>query len=249
MTFTINNLAASPCGTPKLDLDTFLAELAGMGFKKVELFTRWCVSAVDCHSDPALCVAQGRRHGLSFSSLHLPPIEENLDIAEAVAAARFAAAISAKVVIFKAVSRPVYIQSARAFLEATANLPVTPVLQNHFNTPISTIENYREVLAGTANPRMKTLLEVGHFEAAGIPWRNGYEFLRGSIALVHIKDMLSRRPVPFGTGEVNLPELFRTLAADGYAGDFVVEIETEPPAERLTRTREAFAYLQNHCLA
>jgi sugar phosphate isomerase/epimerase len=238
-------LAVSPCSNPEWDLDSVLAAYAEIGFRKFEVFTSWCKSAFDVGRDPGFYLRMGRKHGMTFSSLHLPPVDGSApeQFAPAVAAARFAAALGVKVVLFKAKSRPAYVQAARPFLDAIQGLPVTPVLQNHKGTPITTLEDFREVLAGIGDPRLKALLEVGHFHSVGVSWRAGWELLKDRLALVHIKDQVGAQSVPFGTGEVDLMGLLRHLDATGYAGDLVVEMETSDQENRVRYLREAFAYL------
>jgi sugar phosphate isomerase/epimerase len=248
MSFSVSNLSASPCGFMQLPIDESMGAFREMGYTKFEAFTHGKPSALDPAKGPDAALATAKKHGLTYSSAHLPHVEEDLGVGEAVEVATFAAAIGVPVVLFKAVSRPVFIKSAKAFLDATEDLPITPVLQNHFGTPISTLEDFREVIDGIADPRMKTLLEVGHFEAAGIPWEQGHELLGGSIALVHVKDMKDRKPVPFGTGAVDLPGLFKAMAGDGYTGDFVIELETEPREERVAEMGKAMEYLMTNCL-
>jgi sugar phosphate isomerase/epimerase len=248
MSFGVGNLSASPCGFMHVPIDESMSAFREMGYTKFEAFSHGAPSALDPGKGPDAALAAAKKHGLTYSSAHLPKVGEDLDVTEAVSVAKFAVAIGAPVVLYKAVSRSAYIKAAAAFLDAIEDLPITPVLQNHFGTPISTLEDFREVIDGINDPRMKTLLEVGHFEAAGIPWERGYELLSGSIALVHVKDMRDRKPVPFGTGNVDLPGLFRTMDDEGYTGDFVIEMETEPREERIPQMGRALEYLKANCL-
>ena len=245
---TLDRFAVSPCSNPELGLDEALREYAKIGFRKFEGFTSWAKSALDWHKAPEEYLAKARAHGFEFVSLHLPPINDDREasLREAVQAARFARDLGAKVVLFKAASRPHYIAAAKPFLDAVAGLGVTPVLQNHFGTPITTLDDFREVVEGIGDPRMKTLLEVGQFHSAGVRWRDGWELLRESVALVHIKDQVDNRPVPFGEGEIDLAGLFRHMAAVGYTGDYVVEMEAaRGDTERtLQLLRDARAYLE-----
>lgn len=244
---TMESFAASPCSNPELDLDQTLSRYAALGYRKFEAFTSWAKSALDFTLEPEFYLAKARKCGMQFTSMHLPPINDDLEgsLAKAVAAAEFAKAIGASVVLFKASSRANYIAAGRRFLDATEGLGITPVLQNHFGTPISSLADFREVIEGINDPRMKTLLEVGHFHTAGVLWRDGWELLRESVALVHIKDQLGRTPVPFGQGEVDLVGLFRHMTSVGYPGNYVVEMEaamgeTERTIELL---RDARVYL------
>lgn len=249
----MSRLAGSPCCIPKMPLDEILAAYAELGFVKFEAFTSWCASQLDVAADPAAYRALAERHGMRFGSLHLPPVGEDLDVGPAVRAARFADELGAGVVLFKAASREVYIRSAKPFLDAldAGGIGVAPALQNHTGAPISSLDDFREVLDGIDDPRMKAVLEVGHFQRVGVHWREGAELLAGRIALVHVNDIADGRSVPYGTGEVDFPGLFAHLADTGYGGDVVIELELETrddDAERTLRCLgEALDYLRTRC--
>jgi sugar phosphate isomerase/epimerase len=247
--FAVEKLVASPCCNPEMGLEEVLAAYSGLGFRKFEVFTSWAKSAFDIDADPAAYRALGERYGLRFTSFHLPAVGDDQaeTPARAVQAARFAAALGVGVVLFKATSRPNYIRAARPFLDAIAEPGITPVLQNHAGAAISTLEDFREVLGGIGDPRMKALLEVGHFHKAGVPWQAGCDLLGDRIALVHIKDMIGGQSVPFGTGEIDLPALFRHLRAMGYDGDYVVEMEVADREHTLRYLQQALRYLQERC--
>jgi len=243
----IDRLAASPCCNPELSLDDALAAYSKLGFRKFEVFTTWVGSAFDVDADPAFYLDKGEQYGIRFVSLHLPPVEDDLSIDRAVQGAKFAEAIGAGVVLFLATSRENTIRAAGPFLDAVDGLDVTPVLQNHFGAPISSAADFREVLKGIGDPRMKACLEVGHFHSAGVSWQAGSDLLAGRIELVHIKDQIGPQSVPFGTGEIDLPGLFRHMKSTGYQGDYVVEMEVKDRENTLPYLAEAVGYLQTHC--
>lgn len=243
-------IAVSPCSNPPMALDEALASYAALGYRNFEVFTSWAKSAFDYRGDPQFYLAMGRRHGMAFTSMHLPAIaadrlEETL--AEAVAAARFADAIGVAVVLFKAKDRPTYINVAPAFLDAVEGLGVTPVIQNHFGSPLSTLEDVREVYEGIADSRLHTLLEVGHFHSAGVDWREAAEYLGDSITLVHLKDQVGRQSVPFGTGEIDLAGLFRYLDGKAYDGRYVVEMEVRDEENTLAYLADAYHFMKRYC--
>ncbi|MCC7353421.1 MAG: sugar phosphate isomerase/epimerase [Anaerolineae bacterium] len=248
----MENIVVSPCSDPEMTPEEAVAAYARLGYRKFEVFTGWGptkrVNAFDMERDPAYYLELGRCCGMRFTSAHLPPVKDDLDLARAVQTARFAQAIGAGIVIFKATSRPNYIKAAGPFLDAIQGLGITPVLQNHAGAPLSTLDDYREVLAGIRDPRMKTLLEVGQFHSVGTSWQEGYDLLGDSVALVHIKDQIGRQSVPFGKGEIDLPGLFRHMRSVGYTGDFVVEMEVADRENTLQYLAEARDYLQKYCL-
>lgn len=245
----MGNIAVSPCSNPRMRLDEALAAYSALGYRKFEAFTGWVKSALDLTAEPGLYRQEAGRHGISFSSLHLPPVTDDVDstLARAIRAARFAEAIGARVVLFKADTRANYIRAGRRFLDAVEGLNVAAVLQNHKGTAISTPADFREVLEGIDDRRMKALLEVGHFHSVGVSWQQGCELLAGRIALVHVKDQLGAQSVPFGAGEVDLPGLFAHMHSIGYAGDYVVEMEVQDEANTLAYLGDALRYLRENC--
>ncbi|MGQ9807666.1 MAG: sugar phosphate isomerase/epimerase family protein [Armatimonadota bacterium] len=246
----ITRLAASPCCHPEMTVAEAMAAYSRLGFRKFEAFTSWVASAFDVDAPPSLYSDLAHRFGMSYSSLHLPPVtaEDDGSLERAVRAARFASAVGAPVVLFKASSRELYIRAGKAFLEMIRGLELTPVLQNHAGSPITTLEDFGEVLEGISDPRMKTVLEVGHFHSAGVHWRDGHALLGDTVALVHIKDQIGSQSVPFGTGEIDLPGLFRHLREAGYKGDFVVEMEVEDRDNTLRYLSDAIEYLCERCV-
>ena len=225
----LDQLAASPCSNPDMEAGEAIAAYAGLGYRKFEVFTSWAKSAFDFSADPETYLAMAWPHGMRFTSMHLPRIEADVEagVREAVAASRFARALGVTVVIFKAATRNLYIEAARPYLDAVEGLGVVPAVQNHVGTPITTLEDYRAVLDGVADDRMEAVLEVGMFYAIGVPWQPACDLLDGRIALVHLKDHIGQRRVPFGTGEVDFAGLIRHLDAQGYAGEYVVEMEVD----------------------
>ena len=247
-----DQIAVSPCSRPAMPLDEVLAAYAAIGYRRFEIFTAGLKSAFDYKADPEFYISAGARHGMQFLSLHLPPIRrEQMDetLADAVRAAEFAAAIGVKIVLYKAADRPTYIEAAGRFLDAIAGLDITPVVQNHFGTPTSSLDNIKEVMEGIGDERMKSLLEVGQYHSAGVTWREAAEYLGGSIALVHIKDQIGPQSVPFGKGEVDLPGLFAFLDDSGYNGCYVVEMEVEDPENTLKYLEDAMGYMKSFCKA
>src|SRR5882672_8617064 len=223
----LDDIVVSSCSLPEHDLPTILGVCREIGYRNFEVFTSWAKSAVDYHQDPAPFRDLFEHHGMRVHSFHLPPIGDDVGatLAESLAACRFAKALGAEVVLYKATSRPGYRAAATRFLDGACDLGLTPVVQNHAGTAVSTLEDVREVLDGIADDRLKALLEVGHFHSVGVGWKRAYEQLEGRIALVHIKDQIGRQSVPFGSGEIDLPGLFARLDEDRYRGKYVVEME------------------------
>jgi len=250
-----NRLVISPCCNPDLDLESALAAYSALGFTQFEAFSSWANSALSLDVPAEEYKKLFEKYGMRVTSFHLSPITDEADSFDmAIKYAEFANAMGAEVVLYKAASRELYIQNAKRFLDTTAHLSIIPVVQNHFGTAVSTLDDVKEVTEGIADTtanvtnvgRMKNLLEVGHFHTAGVLWNEGYNYLGANrIALVHIKDQLGGLSVPFGTGEIDLKGMFKTLEADGYTGKYVVEMEVEDKENTLKYLQQAVEYIKN----
>jgi sugar phosphate isomerase/epimerase len=238
-----------------MPLAELLPKYRELGFNKFEGFSRWAEARFDYTQDPLQVRKALADHGFTLTSFHLPPITEDIEasLKEALVAARFAAQIGdGVVVLYKAAFKELFGRSARRFLDAmeAEKLNLTPVLQNHFGSAISTLEDYREVLADINDPRMKAVLEVGHFQRAGIHWRDGWELLGDGIGLIHVNEIRDGRSVHFGTGEVDFTGLMKHVRNSRFTGNIVVELELEnhatSPDETLNGLKQAVTYL-NSC--
>jgi sugar phosphate isomerase/epimerase len=234
-----SRLVASPCCLPRHSLDDLYPAYRRLGFAKFEGFSSWAAAAFDWKSNPAPVRARAREEGFEITSFHLPPLtdEGEKSFEEALSAARFAAALGAKVALFKARKREHFRTWGRRFLDAVEaeNLGLAVALQNHKGSSISTLDDYREVFALLENdPRLKAVLEVGHFQRLGIPWHRGWALLADRITLIHVNEIREGRSVHFGTGEVDFAGLMERVKTSGYSGDIVVELELDNAAPEET---------------
>lgn len=243
----IDRFAVSPCSNPNMLLDAVLDAYAGLGFRRFEGFSSWAASAFRIEEDGADYRTRLAARGMTLSSFHLPPVnDDGPSLDRAVAAARFAREAGAPVVLFKADTIERYIAAAGDFLDRSEAFGLVPVLQNHFGTAISTLRDFDRVMSGIADSRMRSLLEVGHLHSAGVSWHDGVRQLGDTVALVHIKDQIGTRSVPFGTGEIDLPELFAALDRQGYAGEYVIEMEVTDTQNTLAYLNKARAFVGAH---
>ncbi len=245
---TINDLVISPCSIPDMELDDVLKTFSELGYHKFEIFTSWVKSAFDYNADPDKYLHLGKKYNMKFTSFHLPVVKEDTEnsVKEAIKADEFAAALNVKVALFKAETRPLFINTARQFLDATQHLDIIPVIQNHYGTALSILEDVKEVLEGINDKRMQALLEVGHFHSAGVSWKQGFDYLQDRIALIHIKDQIGKQSVPFGTGEIDLYGLFENMDSAGYRGDYVVEMEVQDTENTVKYLKEAIEYIKKY---
>jgi sugar phosphate isomerase/epimerase len=231
-----------------MSLDDVLSTLSRLGYRGFEAFTSWVKSAFDYRADPGLYLRALEANGMTVCSLHLPPVTADFDatLAQAIGAARFARAVGAEIVLFKAATRELYARAARPFLDATDGLGLTAVVQNHAGTALSSLDDVRAALEAIADDRMRALLEVGHFHSVGVGFRDAYAALGPRVALVHIKDQIGAQSVAFGTGEIDLPGLFELLATGGYKGKIVVEMEVKDRENTVKYLADALTYLGQH---
>ncbi len=246
-------LVGSPCCLPQWSYEALLPAYAELGFTKLEAFSEWANARLNWREPPATAAQKAEASGIAITSFHLPLIrEENTEqgLENAVAAARYAEALGAGIVLFKAATKAVFDQVGEQFLDTLdrEKIQITPVLQNHKGSAISTLEDFQEVFERLGNdPRLKAVLEVGHFQRVGVPWQAGWDFLGDRIALIHVNEIRDQKSVPYGTGEVDFAGLLRKIKSTGYSGDIVVELELETrdtqPQETLTGLRDAIALL------
>jgi len=155
-----NNLVVSPCSNPEMTLDEALSAYSAIGYTKFEAFTGWAKSSLDIEADPAEYAKKAASYGIRFTSMHLAQITENVDasLAYAIKGARFAAKLGAEVVLFKAKTRGLFAEAGPKFLDAIEGLGITPVLQNHKGTAITTLDDFRDVIEGINDLRMRHTL-------------------------------------------------------------------------------------------
>lgn len=222
----MDQLAISPICNPEFSLEEALRAYANLGFKHFEIHNAPGVGAKFLpDGDVPGFLALARKHGMDYTSFHLPVVKDEASFRAALEAARQAERLGCEALLFRAPTVEAYGEWLPRFLDETDGLKPFVVVTNHKNTAISNLDDYREVLQRVDDSRLRCLLEVGHFHAVGIRWEEGYELLKGKVGLVHIKDIKDGSSVPYGQGEVDFGKLLRTLADDGYRGRIVVELE------------------------
>lgn len=248
----IQRLVGSPCCLPLLSQQVLYPAYQKLGFTKYEAFSHWAKCRHEWTRNAEDDCRTAGQYGLQITSYHLPPITENLEVslADAIAAARYASRLGAKIVLFKATKKEFFGLVGKRFLDAIEDekLNLTPVLQNHAGSAISTLQDYRDVFALLDHdPRIRAILEVGHLQRLGIHWREGWDLLQDRIALIHVNDIRNGKSVLYETGEVDFIGLISQVKTSGYAGDIVVELELEPceldPRQTLDGLRHAIIFL------
>jgi sugar phosphate isomerase/epimerase len=262
-------LVSSPCCLPALSGAELFPLYRELGFAKYEAFSEWAAARHDPAGNAGADRASLADFGLRATSFHLPAIRDDAGADAALAAARYAADLGAKIVLFKAAERPLFARHGKRLLDAAEELGLTVVLQNHAGSAITTLADYEEVFSSLGHdPRLRAVLEVGHFQRVKIPWRDGWDFLEvghfqrvkipwrdgwdflgDRVALIHLNEIRAGQSVLFGTGEVDMAGLLREIKLRRYEGDIVVELELADnwtnPAATLEGLRQALAHLES----
>ena len=74
----------------------------------------------------------------------------------------------------------------------------------------------------------------GHWARSGIKGVDGFKLLEGQMISIHLKDMAvfgdvkAKECVPFGEGVNDIPAVIAELKRQNYAGQFILEYESEP---------------------
>ena len=245
-------LVCSPCCLSAMTTEEIYPAYQKLGFTKYEAFSSWTRARHGWTHDPIADQKLAASHGLKIISYHLPPITDDVEVslAQALQAARYASQLGVGIVLLKTTRKELFGIAGKRFLDAVESekLNLTTVVQNHAGSAITTPQDYRDVFAlFDHDPRLRAILEVGHFQRIGVSWREGWDLLRERIALIHVNEIRAGKSVPYGAGEVDFSGLMKQIKTSGYGGDIVVELELETnhtePQETLDGLRDAIHFL------
>jgi sugar phosphate isomerase/epimerase len=219
-------IVVSACALRDSPLDHVVETYTRLGYQQMECFSRWTASALDERQPADPLRDRIAQVGMSFYSLHLPPVTEDVPttLREALAALKFASDLGMRLVVFAAKSLPLYLQVLPVVLTAAEPLRLTVTIEIHANTVIASLADALNLFRQVPDPRLKAVLEVGHLHKAGDHWRDACRALGERIAIVHLKDIKEGRNVGFHQGEIDLDGLVAHLRERSYAGAFVIEI-------------------------
>ena len=247
----LNRIAASSTGGDNpLTLEESLRSYSSMGYKKFELYMQGRGASPDLAKGADYVLEVASRYGMTYSSLHLVAVEADFGetLQSAVADTLFAEKLGIPVVVFNATEKSHYAAAMKKFLEAIGDSPVTPVVQIHEGRALDTLEDVIEVLEQINDERVKVLHEVGTYHNRGQSWKKICDVFGSRIGLVHVKDMIGGQSMPFGTGEIDLPALFKEMEEKlGYKGDYVIEIDPPNRSNTNQYIAQAFEYIKEHC--
>jgi sugar phosphate isomerase/epimerase len=249
-------LSCSSCCVPRLSLDEALTLFADAGYAYFETFTTWTGAKLDAHHvDRSDVKRRIGDHGLRLSSLNVEnfPAETEADYAARADRQKrnveWAAEMGCGHVNFKGGARTeedmrALIRGATDLSRFCEDLPVALAVGNHHGNRVQDLGDITRVLGEVRHPKLGLLLDIGHFHSAGEPIPPIVHAHRDRLSLVHTKDQIGTRSVPFGEGEIDSADLLRRVSSTGYDGFLVVEIEVQDEENSPRYVREARPYLQ-----
>ncbi len=99
---------------------------------------------------------------------------------------------------------------------------------NRYWNPQTTLDAVKD------RPGLYAAPDNGHWARSGIKGIDGFKLLEGQMISIHLKDMEvfgevnARKCVPFGEGVNDLPSVIAELKRQNYAGQFIIEYESDP---------------------
>ena len=245
----IQRIAASATGgdnTGKTYEDV-IPDYSSMGYKKFELYATGRGASPDYSKGSKYYADMAKKHGLTYSSFHLPPIKDNdpASFEDALKWAQFAEELEIPVCVFNSFKKESYVSLLTRMIDEVEKrkFKFNLVVQIHEGRAIETLEDIVDVLNEVTHPRVSALHELGSFHALGISWKKVIDTFWPRIGLFHLKDMIGPQSVPFGTGEVDFKALFDEVDKIGYKGDFVIELSPVDKENTNRYIREALQYL------
>ena len=116
-------------------------------------------------------------------------------------------------------------------------------LGNHKSNRLEGLEDYKAVMPNVSE-RAKVLVDTGHLLAAGEDIMPFAEAFPERIGLVHLRDQVSDKPIPFGEGDLPFEPLLKLLHDANYSGYLVIELEHVDWAPLVDATLAAREYVE-----
>ena len=243
----IQRIAASATGADaRRPFDEVVLEYSAMGYRQFELYANGRGSSPDYSKGAAYYAQKAKEQGLTYSSLHLPAIEDGNgeSFEEALKWYSFACELGIPVCVFNSHKKESYARLLAKFVaEIEAQKPIL-VVQIHEGRSLESLEDVQQVFKEVDHPKVMALHELGSYHAIGVSWQKVIDTFWPRIGLFHLKDMVGTQSVAFGTGEVDFAALFNAVDSIGYQGSFVVELSTVDKENTNKYIADAFQYLK-----
>jgi L-ribulose-5-phosphate 3-epimerase len=127
-------------------------------------------------------------------------------------------------------------------------LPVAEAneIELHLETSLAP-EPFADLLERCNHPLVRVNYDSGNSASLGYTVADEFAAYGGRIGSVHIKDRKrGGGTLPLGTGDADLPALFRSLARLKYKGDFVLQIARSEPGREVPWIVQNLAFVAAH---
>ncbi len=236
-------------------LDNTFALVSRAGFRKADLWG----GPPNYANDPSVCdmagiKAKAAEYGLRVANLGTYPglkllevghVSEMREMRWAIENAAFLGARSIRVHAGSGEDPEIIPKLIQFFAEASryaARYHVHLGVENHKGSISGDPDLIMRLVRAVGSPSFGILFEPANLMQCRVDYREAYRVFRGSIVHVHLKDSRwvgdTYERTMLGEGDVDWGWVTRSLADDGYIGDFALEYEiqdTVPIAEGLPK--------------
>lgn len=134
-------------------------------------------------------------------------------------------------------------QCVLALLHSLLPAAEAAAIELHLETSLAPPE-FAKFLAQLRSPRVKVTYDSGNSSSLGYRPEQEFGAYGNRIGSVHIKDRLrGGASVPLGRGHTDFPAIFDALSAEGYLGDFVLEVARGEPGQEACWARNNRAFV------
>lgn len=217
-------------------LDEVLTTIAAAGFRAVALSME-AVRHAAAERDAERLTQRIRAHGLIVASFQTDDLaaattDQARDLAGRLEAQlAFARQLGLDAVAIAADRRcrqsmTVLLDGLRILAEQAAASKLRLRMLNRRDTRLEQIEDVRYAAGELQGHVCELAVDVGEFHASGVNACHVFREFPTRVGEVWLGDRRGRRPVPIGSGEVNLGAMIRGSRAIGFAGWFCVSLQT-----------------------
>jgi hexulose-6-phosphate isomerase len=119
-------------------------------------------------------------------------------------------------------------------------------IELHLETSLGP-QAFANLLERCPHPLVRANYDSGNSASLGYRVSDEFAAYGHRIGSVHIKDRkLGGGTVPLGTGDADLPGLFRGLAALNYSGDYVLQLARSEPGQELPWIAQNLSWVAGH---
>ena len=124
-------------------------------------------------------------------------------------------------------------------------------IENMDGTDVLSLRDALRHVDAIGSPWLQLYPDIGNLSANGLDVAEELAAAAGRMVGIHLKDTRpgEYRRVPFGVGTVPFDAAFRTLAATGYRGTFLIEMWTDGDPDSLRIVTDSLAFIRGRLSA